>query len=87
MRTTVTDNLAHAIANELLIGRDVAQMKNASGSAALAASIGQNPAAVMAEITNSISNFARCDDGSAHVAGGDGAAQPCAGDRELRRNN
>ena len=58
MRTTVTDNLAHAIANELLIGRDVAQMKGASGSAALAASIGQNPAAVMTEITNSLSNFA-----------------------------
>ena len=58
MRTTVTDNFAHAIANELLIGRDVAQMKGAAGSAALAASIGQNPAAAMTEITNSLSNFA-----------------------------
>jgi hypothetical protein len=58
MRTTVTDNLAHAIANELLIERDVAQMKKASGSEDLAASIGQNPAAAMTEITNSLSNFA-----------------------------
>jgi uncharacterized protein with PIN domain len=29
MRTTVTDNLSHAIANELLIARDTAQMKGA----------------------------------------------------------
>ena len=58
MRTTVTDNLAHAIANELLIGRDVAQMKGAADSAALAASIGQNPAAAMNEITNALSNWA-----------------------------
>jgi len=57
MRTTVTDNLAHAIANELLIGRDVAQMRNASGSAALAASVGQNPTAALAELTGSISQF------------------------------
>jgi hypothetical protein len=58
MRTTVTDNLAHAIANELLINRDVAQMKGASGSGELAARIGQNPVAAMAELTASISNFA-----------------------------
>ena len=57
MRTTVTDNLAHAIANELLINRDVAQMKSASGSADLAARVGQNPAAAMAELTGSLSNF------------------------------
>jgi hypothetical protein len=57
MRTTVTDNLAHAIANELLIGRDVQQMKGASGSADLAARIGQNPVAAMAELTASLSNF------------------------------
>jgi hypothetical protein len=58
MRTTVTDNLAHAIANELLINRDVAQMKSASGSADLAARVGQNPVAAMAELTGSLSNFA-----------------------------
>jgi hypothetical protein len=58
MRTTVTDNLAHAIANELLINRDVAQMKGASGSAELAGRIGQNPVAAMAELTGSLSNFA-----------------------------
>ena len=56
MRTTVTDNLAHAIANELLISRDVAQMKGASGTRA-AANIGQNPVAAMAELTASLSNF------------------------------
>ena len=58
MRTTVTDNLAHAIANELLINRDVAQMKGASGSADLAGRIGQNPGAAMAELTGSLTNFA-----------------------------
>jgi hypothetical protein len=57
MRTTVTDNLAHAIANELLIARDTAQMKGASSSATLAANVGQNPIAAMAELTASISNF------------------------------
>ena len=57
MRTTVTDNLAHAIANELLINRDVAQMKGASGVGA-AADIGKNPVAAMAEMTASLSNFA-----------------------------
>lgn len=57
MRTTVTDNLAHAIANELLINRDVAQMKNASSSATLAANVTQNPVAALAELTASISNF------------------------------
>jgi hypothetical protein len=57
MRTTVTDNLAHAIANELLINRDVAQMKGASSSGELAARIGQNPVASMAELTGSISNL------------------------------
>lgn len=56
MRTTVTDNLAHAIANELLIERDVAQMKGASGMGA-AADIGKNPVAAMAELTASLSNF------------------------------
>ncbi len=58
MRTTVTDNLAHAIANELLIQRDVAQMKGASSSRELAANIGQNPTAVMAELSGSLSNLA-----------------------------
>jgi hypothetical protein len=57
MRTTVTDNLAHAIANELLINRDVAQMKGASGSADLAGHIGQNPTAALAELTGALSNF------------------------------
>jgi hypothetical protein len=57
MRSTVTDNLAHAIANELLIARDTAQMKGASSSATLAANVGQNPIAAMAELTASISNF------------------------------
>ena len=81
MRTTVTDNLAHAIANELLIERDVAQMKKVAGSEDLAASIGQNPAAVMTEITNSLSNFAAVMTDPLMFAGRDGAAQPCAGDR------
>jgi hypothetical protein len=56
MRTTVTDNLAHAIANELLISRDVAQMKNSSGMGA-AADIGKNPVAALTELTGAISNF------------------------------
>jgi hypothetical protein len=57
MRTTVTDNLAHAIANELLISRDVQQMKGASGMGA-AADVGKNPIAAMKEFTGSIENFA-----------------------------
>jgi hypothetical protein len=56
MRTTVTDNLAHVIANESLIARDTAQMKGASGMGA-AADVGKNPVAAMAELTASISNF------------------------------
>ena len=58
MRTTVTDNLAHAIANELLISRDVAQMKGASGSADLAARVGQNPVAALAQFTGALTDFA-----------------------------
>jgi hypothetical protein len=58
MRTTVTDNLAHAIANELLINRDVAQMKGASGSADLAARVGQNPVAALAQFTGALTDFA-----------------------------
>ena len=57
MRTTVTDNLAHVIANELLIARDTAQMRNASGNAA-AEDIGRNPVAAFAQLTGSLSNFA-----------------------------
>jgi hypothetical protein len=57
MRTTVTDNLSHAIANELLISRDVQQMKGASGLGA-AADVGKNPIAAMKEFTGSIENFA-----------------------------
>jgi hypothetical protein len=57
MRTTVTDNLAHAIANQLLIERDTAQMKGAASSAALAANIGQNPTAALAELSGAISQF------------------------------
>jgi hypothetical protein len=58
MRTTVTGNLAHAIANELLISRDVQQMKGASGSADLAARVGQNPVAAMAQFTGALTDFA-----------------------------
>jgi hypothetical protein len=58
MRTTVTDNLAHVIANELLINRDVAQMKGATGSAELAGRIGQNPTAAMAQFTGALTDFA-----------------------------
>jgi hypothetical protein len=57
MRTTVTDNLAHTIANELLISRDVEQMKGSSGLSA-AADVGKNPIAAMKEFTGSIENFA-----------------------------
>jgi hypothetical protein len=57
MRTTVTDQLAHAIANELLINRDVEAVKHASGSAQAAAMIGQNPVAAFAELTSSMSNL------------------------------
>ena len=57
MRTTVIDNLAHAIALQLLNERDVAQMHNAKGINA-ADDIGQNPVAAFAELTASISNFA-----------------------------
>src|SRR6202453_1086780 len=57
MRTTVTDNLAHAIANELLISRDVEQMKGSSGLSA-AADVGKNPIAAMKGFTGSIENFA-----------------------------
>src|ERR1700677_2103975 len=57
MRTTVTDNPAHTIANELLISRDVEQMKGSSGLSA-AADVGKNPIAAMKEFTGSIENFA-----------------------------
>jgi hypothetical protein len=57
MRTTVTDQITHAIANEMLINREVAAMKAADGAAATAALIGQNPLAAMAEFTNSTSNL------------------------------
>ncbi|HEY1781430.1 MAG TPA: hypothetical protein VGG79_13550 [Roseiarcus sp.] len=42
---------------KLLIERDVAQMKKAAGSDALAAAIGQNPAAALAELQGAIANF------------------------------
>jgi hypothetical protein len=58
MRSTVTDNLAHAIANELLINRDVQQMKSVSGAAQLAADVGKNPVAALAQLTGALTDFA-----------------------------
>jgi hypothetical protein len=55
-KTTVADNLVHAIANELLIRKDVAQMKTATGIEG-ANTINRNPVAAFQELTNSISNF------------------------------
>lgn len=55
-RTTVTDNLAHAIANAFLTQKDVEQMKAAKGLGA-ADTIGQNPWASFVELTNSMSSF------------------------------
>ena len=58
MRSTVTDNLAHAIALQRLNERDVTAMKQADGSDALALKAAQNPIAAMKELTGSIENFA-----------------------------
>jgi len=55
-RSTVTDQLAHAIANYALTTRDVAQMRQASGLGA-ANNVGQNPTAAFDELTTSLSNF------------------------------
>jgi hypothetical protein len=58
MRSTVTDNLAHAIALQRLNDRDVTAMKQADGSDALALKAAQNLIAAMKELTGSIENFA-----------------------------
>jgi hypothetical protein len=58
MRSTVTDNLAHAIALQRLNERDVAQMKGASSSEDLAARVGQNPIAALAQLTGALTDFA-----------------------------
>jgi len=55
-RTTVTDNLIHAIANEFQTNKDIAQMKTASGLAA-ADTVGRNPVASFNELISSIGNF------------------------------
>ncbi len=55
-RTSVTDNLAHAIGNERLIERDVAQLKGASGIDS-ADRLNDNPVAAFKEFTSSIQNF------------------------------
>ncbi len=55
-RSTVTDNLAHAIANEFQTKKDVEQMKAAKGLGA-ADTIDQNPIASFNELTNSLQNF------------------------------
>jgi hypothetical protein len=58
MRTTVTDQLAHAIANERLISRDVAGVLGASSSEQAAGMVGQNPIAAASELMASLSNLA-----------------------------
>jgi hypothetical protein len=55
-RSTVTDNLAHAIANQFQTDKDVEQLKAAKGLGA-ANTVGQNPIAAMNELTTSLSNF------------------------------
>ncbi len=56
-RSTVIDNLAHLIGNELLMGRDTAALSNASGLKA-GEHIAQNPVATWAELTTSLETFA-----------------------------
>lgn len=56
-RATVTDNLVHAIGNEVMIKRNVEQMKAAKGLDA-ADTLGQNPVAAFQEFMNSVSSFA-----------------------------
>lgn len=56
-RTTVTDNLAHMIANFRLIERDIEQLQNASGADA-ADRVGQNPIAALKELGSAIADFA-----------------------------
>ena len=55
-KSTVTDNLAHFIANQSLLERDNAMAANAPGFKA-ANDIGQNPVAAFAELTTALSNF------------------------------
>lgn len=55
-RSTVTDNLIHAIANEFLTSKDVEQMKGAMGLGA-ADTVSRNPVAAFDEMVNSLSNF------------------------------
>jgi hypothetical protein len=57
MRTTVTDNLAHAIVNKLLVDRDMAALGKASGLGA-ADDLTKSPAAAFEEFKNSFTNFA-----------------------------
>jgi len=56
-RTTVSDNLIHWIANEILVKRGTAQMEAAAGPAEAAAGIGQNAAATWKEFTQSLVNL------------------------------
>lgn len=56
-RSTVTDNLAHAIANQIITDKNVEQMKQAKGLEA-SNTLGQNPVAAMQEMVNAVGNFA-----------------------------
>ncbi|MCW2318309.1 hypothetical protein M2322_003876 [Rhodoblastus acidophilus] len=56
-RSTVIDNLAHLIGNELLMDRDVQAMNNASGTKA-GDRIAENPIATWTELTTSLQTFA-----------------------------
>ncbi|MEP9370603.1 hypothetical protein [Mesorhizobium sp. KR1-2] len=55
-RQTVIDNLAHAIANQIITDKNVEMMKNTMGLDA-ANTIGQNPVSAMQEFMNSVANF------------------------------
>lgn len=55
-KTTVADNLIHAIANEALIRKDVAQMKATTGIEG-ADTLSRNPIAAFQELSNAVENF------------------------------
>jgi hypothetical protein len=69
-RTTVTDNLAHLIANSILTQRDVLQMRGSKGLNA-AETIGKNPVASFQELTNSVTALVETAGSPAAAAAGE----------------
>ncbi len=69
LRSTVTDNLAHSIGNEIIIRRQVEQLNAAKGLDA-AGTVGGNPLAAWQELTASLSNLGAVVTGPAVAAAG-----------------